>query len=509
MTLTAEQAAPAAADLPPLGERLSDRLNPILIKEVRQSLRGRYFRISFWITLSLATVVGLGVLLLRSATHEDVGSMVHGPEFFVAIFACLAIATQILVPFSAFLSMGGEWDENTYDLLVLSNLKPRQIVFGKVQSAAVQALLLYASFGPFLVFAFLLRGLDLMAIFVGLAVSFAGSVLLSCLAVAMSSFSQGRFARLVLMVLLVVILAQSTFLTIAWAAQMMAFPGQLREPQVQQAIAAAISIAIAVAAFFFASACARLAHPEENRSTGLRLMTLAAIAIALFWITVIEGGSSIDDDVVMAGVIAGHIVLAMATLFFITEPEQLGRRVSVSLPRSGLNRALMAPLLPGGARALLFYVLVSVLIAAWALIYSLIAEGHLIFTTGQLTVLAALPLYGLIFLGIPSALFSSRLHSAQTRGLARVTILTLFVASILVPALVGFILGMPDWADFEHPLNVFTTIDEMLSRRGEYDDARIVLAVGVILCVLLSFKRVARAAAELRDAKSAPSDSHA
>jgi hypothetical protein len=498
MTLAAEQEAAVDAELPPLGERLTDRLNPILVKEVRQSLRGRYFRISFWITLSLATVVGLGVLLVRSSMNEDLASMVHGPTFFVAMFACLAIATQVLVPFSAFLSMGGEWDENTYDLLVLSNLRPRQIVFGKVQSATVQALLFYSSFGPFLVFAFLLRGLDLFAIFVGLAISLAISVLLSCLAVAMSSFSQARFARLALMVLLAVILVQATFVTIAWAGQMMAFPGQLHEPQVQKAIAAAISIAVAVAAFFFASACARLAHPEENRSTGLRLMTLGAIAVGLFWITVIGGGTSVDDDIVLGGVIAAHAVLATATLFFITEPERLGRRVAVSLPSSGLARTLMASLLPGGARGLLFYVLGSTLIAAWALLYSLIVEGRLIYTTGQLTVLAALPLYGLIYLGIPSALFSSRLFNAPTRALARVAILTLFVASILVPALVGFLFGMADWADFEHPLNVFTTIDEMLSRRGEYEDARIVLGIGVVLCAALSVKRVYRGAVELR-----------
>ena len=37
------------------------------------------------------------------------------------------------------------------------------------------------------------------------------------------------------------------------------------------------------------------------------------------------------------------------------------------------------------------------------------------------------------FLGIPSALFSSRLGLASTRALSRVAILTLFVASILVP----------------------------------------------------------------------------
>ena len=498
MTLAVEKPEPVATEVLPLAERLVDRLNPILIKEVRQSLRGRYFKVSFWVTLTLATMIGLGVLLVRFASHEDIASMVHGPTFFVAIFACLAVATQILVPFSAFLSMGSEWDENTFDLLVLSNLKPRQIVLGKVQSAAVQALLFYSSFGPFLVFAFLLRGLDLFAIFAGLAISFFGSLLLSCLAVAMSSFGRGRFARLMLMVILAVILVQSTFVTIVWAGQTMMFPAALRDPDMLEGLCAAISIAVAVAAFFFAAACARLAHPEENRSTGLRLMTLACLAVGFVWATVI-GGWRVDDDLVMGSLILGHSVLAVATLFFATEPERLGRRVRADLPRSPLKRALYTPFLPGGARGLIYFLFGSVMMSAWALAYSFVAAGTNVYTTGQLNALVALPLYGLIFLGVPSAFFSANSESGVTRGIARIVIVTVFIASVLLPALIGFLFGLPRWADFDHPLNVFTMLDQMMFRRhGEYDSARYVLVGGALLCVLLNWKRVASAASELR-----------
>lgn len=497
MTVAAENPDRVQVEPLSLGERLTDRLNPILVKEVRQSLRGRYFRVSFWITLSLATVVGMTVLLVRFANQDDLALMVHGPEFFVAIFACLALATQILVPFSAFLSMGGEWDENTFDLLVLSNLKPWQIVIGKVQSAGVQALLFYSSFGPFLVFAFLLRGVDLLAIFLGLSVSFATSLLLSCLAVAMSSFGQGRFARLVLMVLLAIVLVQSTFVTIAWASGSMMIPGQLYRTEVLQALAAAISVATAVAAFFFAAACARLAHPEENRSTGLRVMTLCSIAVGLCWLTIIDG-SRVDDDSVIAAVLASHIALAISSLFFVTEPERLGRRVAVALPKSAIKRALMTPLLPGGARGLLFYLFGSTLVIGWAFVYSIIGAGRLVFHTGQVHALIALPLYGLIFLGIPSAFFSSRLDTAGGRGAARVVTLMLFVASLLLPALIGFLIGNASWADFDHPFNVFTSISEMLKKHGEYSNVKVFLVGGTLVCFMLNMKRLLRAAAELK-----------
>ena len=176
-----------AGGRPGPGERISDGLNPVLVKEVRQSLRGRFFKVSFWLTLMVATFVGLGVMLYMQASEVEGSERVFGPTFFIAMFGCLVVATQVLVPFSAFLSMGSEWDENTFDLLVLSNLRPRQVILGKVLSAAVQALLFYSAFGPFLVFAFLLRGVDLMAIAAALGVSMVGSILASCVAVAMSS----------------------------------------------------------------------------------------------------------------------------------------------------------------------------------------------------------------------------------------------------------------------------------------------------------------------------------
>jgi hypothetical protein len=53
----------------------------------------------------------------------------------MVMFGCLSAAVHGFTPFSAFLSTSAEWEENTHDLLVLSNLRPRQIVYGKLLSA--------------------------------------------------------------------------------------------------------------------------------------------------------------------------------------------------------------------------------------------------------------------------------------------------------------------------------------------------------------------------------------
>ena len=81
--------APAGADQPAAGlptsgalDTVSDWLNPILVKEVRQSLQGKFFRWMFLITLTTATVIACGQILLA----DDISDL-SGTQFFVPIYA--------------------------------------------------------------------------------------------------------------------------------------------------------------------------------------------------------------------------------------------------------------------------------------------------------------------------------------------------------------------------------------------------------------------------------------
>jgi len=476
-------------------QRLSDALNPILLKEVRQAMRGRYFKYSFWFTLTVATLVGLSVLLVTMMNGDE---DMLGPAFFIAIFACLALAAHVLVPFSAFLSMGGEWDENTWDLLVLSNLKPRQIVLGKVLSAGVQALLYYSAFGPFLVFAFLLRGVDVNIVLVTLAVSFVVSLLLSCLATAMSSLSRGRFARVVLMVLLAVVLVWAAGGTVGWAATMVMQPGLMHDGEVQDAILGTLTIGLAVSSFFFAAATARLAHEEENRSTGLRLTALVVLLVGLGWMMWTFWDSRQDDPMV-AGAVLGFSVLGAASLLFATESERLGRRVEVTLPKSRLVAWLATPLYPGGARGLLFFIAGGLLITGWMYLFDFL-NGSADLERGEQLVPLVLLGYGIVFIGLPSGIFSWQSDSVGIRIAARISILVFFIASILLPALLGFLIGMDQWAEFEHPGNVFMVIDDLWSDRNVFGPYVFVLLFGVLLTLLVNAPRLKKLVVETRRA---------
>lgn len=467
--------------------RLSDAVNPILVKEVRQALRGRYFRISFWVTLLGATMLGLTTLLVMRVDGSD-DSM--GVVFFGVLFAFMTLATQVLVPFSAFLSVGAEWDENTWDLLTLSNLRPRQIVLGKVLSAGVQALLYYSAFAPFLVFAFLLRGVDVSAIGVAIALSLVASLLLSSFAAALSSLSGSRFARVLLMVFLASVLVQSAFGMGAFVIQLVNFPTTLRDPEFIDAVLAALTIGLALAAFFFAGATARLAHPEENGSTALRLTTLGVVAVGLGWVTYMFLGSGLEEPA-LASVCVAFAVLGATGLLFVTERERLGRRTEFTLPRSRLFAWLATPLLPGGARGLLFFVVSGALVAGWMHAFEAL-DDRLSLSPGERLTPWVLLGYGLLHLGLVSGLFSAWSESLQVRILSRVMTVVVFLFSLLLPALFGFLFDIDGWDEFEHPLNLFLVLDDLWSGAHVGGPYVAVLVFGGILTLAVNAPRLWR-----------------
>ena len=263
---------------------IDDRLNPILVREIRQSLAGRYFRYTFWLTLVAATLVGVLVLaigadkVLSGYSADGIGVV-----FFTAIFTCLTTGVVLFVPFAAFNSLGSEWEENTFDLLVLSNLKPRQIILGKLLASQVQALMFFSAFGPFLIFAFVMRGVDLIAVLYVIGAVAVFSVLMTLLALMLSSTSRARFARVALMAALTVGLVFASGTAALWAWALLENPHELQDPDVWRITGALATGALLLGGLLFVIASGRLAHIEENRSTGLRIIATLAPVFGLPW----------------------------------------------------------------------------------------------------------------------------------------------------------------------------------------------------------------------------------
>src|SRR5262245_45204406 len=118
MTATSTPAAPVA--VPPLPaapgrwQRWSDRLNPILVREVQQAVKGRLFALSVFIALVIAVTIAVVV----ASRYEPGGR--SGRTAFNAGFATLIPLLVFVVPMQAYQSMRLELRSGIVEQLLLS-----------------------------------------------------------------------------------------------------------------------------------------------------------------------------------------------------------------------------------------------------------------------------------------------------------------------------------------------------------------------------------------------------
>ena len=104
-------------------ERLGDRFNPIVVKEVRQALKSRQFAVTFLLLLLAAWAGSIfGVSFLGESI--DYGS--SAVTFYAGFLFALCVATLVIVPFSTFRSIIEERTETTLELLQITALSPRR-----------------------------------------------------------------------------------------------------------------------------------------------------------------------------------------------------------------------------------------------------------------------------------------------------------------------------------------------------------------------------------------------
>lgn len=165
-------ASDAGSDRVPWSERIdlwadrwSDRFNPVVVREIRQEFQGVRFGITLMLSLIAAWLASVfGVIML----YDRIRQPEIGDDLFGFFFAVLAFPLCLVVPFGLFRSMTSEFVGTTWELLVVTPMGAAKIVRGKVATAMLQAAIYMALLAPFLCFTWLLKGIGVMHIVLGL-----------------------------------------------------------------------------------------------------------------------------------------------------------------------------------------------------------------------------------------------------------------------------------------------------------------------------------------------------
>ncbi len=347
-----------------IADRLTDGMNPILVKEMRQALKSRQFVVTFMLLLIVAWLVSAASAIF-APTAMEFGSAGH--TLFLIYYGILAFAVIVIVPFGAHRSMLTERDQNTYELLSISALTPRQIVNGKLLSAMVQSFVYYSAITPFIAFASLLQGFDLPLSLFLLAIAFGWSICVSMFALMLSTLAQKRQIQAANSMGMFFLLMFQLYMTAGMMFQFSFTGVPFDDPEFWWGTGCMVVGAGSYTLLAQQVAVSRLTFESGNRSSGIRL-----ILAAQFWLfcgAVV--GYSLWTGIAVTSHDASELLIfvaihwAIAGLFASTEIDWLSRRLRRQLPHNVLLRLVVAPWMPGGARGLLWMLLhVAAILAA-------------------------------------------------------------------------------------------------------------------------------------------------
>ena len=469
---------------PPWYDRASDFFNAILIKEARQALKSRLFVTVFMLLLAVSWVVAV-FLLLNSGDRLEYGSI--GGIFFFCFYMVLAFAAVVVVPFNAFRSLLIERDLNTYELLSITTLSPRQIVWGKLLSSMVQLFLFYSAVTPFMAFSSLMQGFSAPSAAVVLVGTMLLSLQLSITALMLSTLARTRTMQGLITVAVLSMLVSSFSFTASRVYLLIARDSiDVANPDFWWVTSFVVGAAASYAVLFQKITISRLTFESDNRSTGIR-----TVASAQFWLLWIVFWSYMTIQNMPFNTVAVPILVGLSAmhwllvgLFATTEGDFLSRRVRRAVPRNILWRILKAPFLPGGARGYAYVILHLVALWLIAAVTQGIARvesggdfGNFVSDlyylqstswTNPLRFATAACCYVAIYLGIATTMgrWGRSISAEVTPAHIRVLMFLLFVAGMFFPLLLRateFIEGT-QYTLFDIT-NPSTTIEEISNRQ--------------------------------------------
>jgi hypothetical protein len=313
---------------------LDDWLSPILVKELRQGMRGRIFVLSFLLLQVFLVLLTVGNL----AARDDRNTLAIQHGFF---WALLSVTLLLLTPMRGLAAISVETKNRTLETITLTRLTAWRVVFGKWTALFAQSLLLVSAVLPYVVLRYFIGGADVVTDFITLFLLLVLSGLLSAAAIAVSSINNPVIRIIVIFGLLV---TSTFFLNVfsmpAWSLNFWETLWWL------------ILNAFFIPALLFEITASGIAPSSENHAIRRRLLALAFFlgAVLLRWAT--------GNDFTIGLVVALAALVCICYFDLAEKPRLVPRMARHFAQRGTLGKVASYFLLPGWPSALLFSLIV-------------------------------------------------------------------------------------------------------------------------------------------------------
>lgn len=366
-----------------------DRLNPVLLKELRQMVRSRSLVVSLLFFLGALMAMSAGMLALASssaAKNAVPDGLPVGMICFFIVYGFLGFITTLVIPFSVLNRIARERESGRADLQYSTPLPPRAFVDGKALCGAVTGAFFVFAALPFMLLAYLLRGVGLGMIAGAAVSSVLGAAILSYVAILFGATKWSPLAKRVAFFLtlyfgagnfasgIFALFAISAFSTAA-ASGTVAAPSSLgiffSTPNAQSLVALVALVCVVCFAFAWyvrAFAISLLTPVNFNRARPVRqaeaTIWFASLVVLSFAVNLPDGGNILQFW-------AGFWVLVFGVrmLMSVSMPRGYSRRVRSEISGVRFRRVFQYPVFDGGENGVVFHLLMGLatLAAATAL----------------------------------------------------------------------------------------------------------------------------------------------
>ena len=426
-------------------EKMNDRLNPIVVKELRQAVQGK-FLIVVVICFLCIQLLTMGIFLITDESISE--SFDAGLKIFRVLLWNLLTTCVLFVPaYTGFRLISERADANV-DLLFITTLRPRSIIWGKFLAAIILTVLLYSACMPFMTFTYLLRGIDLPSIFILLALDFVVvAVSIQC-AILIGCIPANRGLKVILGVVWLVIIFVGLNIITLFSMFLLDFGigSQLDSWKFWRGALGVLAGGGAFIGLLALLSIALISPLSTNRALPVRIFVTATWLLTGIGAAIWSIGVNDFVPIWVWGVV--HILLHSIGLFIaVSERESLGQRVRQTIPRRWLLRPL-AFLFYSGAGGGVAWSSLTIALTLLSMVGWLIAFPHM--ETGNemvlIGVLAVLGLYTFSYV-LAASLIRRRFLSDRVTGAYTwmIALVLLGITTAIIPLILFFFYG--EWEE--------------------------------------------------------------
>lgn len=324
-------------------DEISDCLNPLLVKEVRQMFHSTIYLV----VMGLFLLAELAVLFFMMLSYRDMHASTKNELGLIAfVFQCIGMSLAVLVVcvFRTCITFNKERMDSNLDYTKLCTMTPFSVVWGKLSSAILLMLVIVSLITPFMAISYFLKGISIQTMLVWMLILIPEYILAIQFAILAGSVGK-KGAEVIMLVLICQVIPQ-----IIGAVAVASGHGSKIEMVAVMLAAASLTVFM----LCFSWTVALISRSKSDIMFFPRLCVyIINIALPIVFVGLLFAFGGAASSTMKDGIIAISVLQLISTgtlmLAFVMERAEPGRRVLAERPVKKLLRAIKFFLASGRA----------------------------------------------------------------------------------------------------------------------------------------------------------------